>query len=194
MVVLDGGDSFANAGYVVMAAQRVTPLAINFMTRQARGWITLALTPSRCHKLGLVPMYSPRLLVPPTIEAREGISTGISVRDQAHSINVAIDPAKGRADIVIGGHVRPVMTVPGGVAQRPGIAEASVELARLAGLIPAGVLCAILNDDGSVARAGDLNAYCDRHGLRRLSIADIANYLVSRRPARTEEVTTCSIR
>src|SRR3712207_7600739 len=157
MVVVVDDEDGENEGDLVMAAQFVTPDAINFMTRQAGGWICLALTPERCDELGLelmaakneTPHQTPFTV---TIEAREGVTTGISVHDQAHTMQVAIDPTKGGEDIVKPGHVRPLKSKSGGVLERTGHTEASVDLARLAGLNPAGVICEIQNEDGTMAR------------------------------------------
>ena len=111
-----------------------------------------------------------------TIEAREGVTTGISAADRAHTIRVAVDPEKGPEDIVKGGHVNPLKARPGGVLERTGHTEASIDLARLAGCAPAGVICEIMNEDGSMARVGDLQAYCFKHGLRMITIADLIAY------------------
>src|SRR5438128_2739606 len=181
MVVVVDDEDRENEGDLVMAAQFVTPDAINFMTRQAGGWICLALTPDRCDELGLelmsakneTPHQTPFTV---TIEAREGVTTGISVHDQAHTMQTAIDPTKGRDDIVVGGHVHPLKARAGGVLERTGHTEASVDLARLAGLIPAGVICEVQNEDGSMARAEDLAAYCFKHGLKMITIADLIAY------------------
>ena len=181
MVVVVDDEDRENEGDLVMAAQFVTPDAINFMTRQAGGWICLALTPDRCDELGLelmsakneTPHQTPFTV---TIEAREGVTTGISVHDQAHTMQTAIDPTKGRDDIVVGGHVHPLKARAGGVLERTGHTEASVDLARLAGLIPAGVICEVQNEDGSMARAEDLAAYCHKHGLKMVTIADLIAY------------------
>src|SRR5204863_2136207 len=142
MVVVVDDEDRENEGDLVMAAQFVTPDAINFMTRQAGGWICLALTPDRCDELGLDLMaaknespYQTPFTV--TIEAREGVSTGISVHDQAHTMQVAIDPTRGKSEIVTPGHVHPLKAKTGGVLERAGHTEASVDLARLAGLNPA---------------------------------------------------------
>ncbi len=180
VVVVDDEDR-ENEGDLVMAGQFVTPDAINFLTRQAGGWICLALTPERCDELGLKLMTAKNETLHQTpftvtIEAREGVTTGISVQDQAHTMQVAIDPTKGPADIVVGGHVHPLKAKRGGVLERAGHTEAAVELARLAGLNPAGVICEIQNDDGSMARGDDLVAYCRRHGLRMITIADLIAY------------------
>ena len=181
MVVVVDDEDRENEGDLVMAAQFITPDAINFMTRQAGGWICLALTPDRCDELGLelmtakneTPHQTPFTV---TIEAREGVTTGISVHDQAHTMQTAIDPLKGKDDIVVGGHVHPLKAKAGGVLERTGHTEASVDLARLAGLIPAGVICEIQNEDGSMARADDLAAYCAKHKLKMVTIADLIAY------------------
>ena len=181
MVVVIDDEDRENEGDLVMAAQFVTPDAINFMTRQAGGWICLALTPERCDELGLELMtlknesaHETPFTV--TIEAREGVTTGISVHDQAHTMQVAIDPTKGPDAIVKPGHVRPLKSKPGGVLERTGHTEASVDLARLAGLNPAGVICEIQNEDGSMARGDDLAAYCWKHGFKLITIADLIAY------------------
>jgi 3,4-dihydroxy 2-butanone 4-phosphate synthase / GTP cyclohydrolase II len=151
------------------------------MTRQAGGWICLALTPERCDALGLELMAAKNESAHETpftvtIEAREGVTTGISVHDQAHTMQVAVDPTKGAEDIVKPGHVRPLKAKAGGVLERTGHTEASIDLARLAGLNPAGVICEIQNEDGSMARVDDLAAYCHKHGLKMVTIADLIAY------------------
>jgi 3,4-dihydroxy 2-butanone 4-phosphate synthase/GTP cyclohydrolase II len=181
MVVVVDDEDRENEGDLVMAAQFVTPDAINFMTRQAGGWICLALTPDRCDELGieLMTLKNESAHQTPftvTIEAREGVTTGISVQDQAHTMQVAIDPTKGPRDIVQPGHVHPLKAKEGGVLERTGHTEASVDLARLAGLIPAGVICEIQNEDGTMARGDDLAAYCWKHGLKMVTIADLIAY------------------
>src|SRR5437588_6064847 len=181
MVVVVDDEDRENEGDLVMAAQFVTPDAINFMTRQAGGWICLALTPERCDELDLELMAAKnesahQTPFTVTIEAREGVTTGISVHDQAHTMQVAIDPTKGPQDIVKPGHVRPLKAKAGGVLERTGHTEASVDLARLAGVIPAGVICEIQNEDGSMARGDDLAAYCSKHRLKLITIADPIAY------------------
>jgi 3,4-dihydroxy 2-butanone 4-phosphate synthase/GTP cyclohydrolase II len=181
MVVVIDDEDRENEGDLVMAAQFITPDAINFMTRQAGGWICLALTPERCDELGLELMTlknesAHQTPFTVTIEAREGVTTGISVHDQAHTMQVAVDPTKGPDDIVKPGHVRPLKAKPGGVLERTGHTEASVDLARLAGLIPAGVICEIQNEDGSMARGEDLAVYCFKHGLKMITIAELIAY------------------
>src|SRR3954467_12870597 len=181
MVVVVDDEDRENEGDLVMAAQFVTPDAINFMTRQAGGGICLALTPERCDELDLELMAAKNESAHETpftvtIEAREGVTTGISVHDQAHTMQVAIDPTKGPADIVKPGHVHPLKAKAGGVLERTGHTEASIDLARLAGLNPSGVICEIQNEDGSMARAEDLAAYCFKHGLKIITIADLIAY------------------
>ncbi len=181
MVVVVDDEDRENEGDLVMAAEHVTPDAINFMAMHARGWICLALTPERCDELDLelmtakndTPFETPFTV---TIEAREGVTTGISAADRAHTIKTAVDPANGPDSIVKGGHVNPLKAKPGGVLERTGHTEASVDLARLAGCVPAGVICEVMNEDGSMARVGDLQAYCFKHGLRMVTIADLIAY------------------
>jgi 3,4-dihydroxy 2-butanone 4-phosphate synthase/GTP cyclohydrolase II len=181
MIVVVDDEDRENEGDLVMAAEHVTPDAINFMAKHARGWICLALTPERCTELDLELMtaknetpYETPFTV--TIEAREGVTTGISAADRARTIQVASDPANGPEAIVKGGHVNPLKAKPGGVLERTGHTEASVDLARLAGCTPAGVICEIMNDDGSMARVDDLKSYCELHGLKMLTIADLIAY------------------
>jgi 3,4-dihydroxy 2-butanone 4-phosphate synthase/GTP cyclohydrolase II len=181
MVVVVDDEDRENEGDLVMAAEFVTADDINFMATHARGWICLALTPDRCDELGLelmtakneTPHETPFTV---TIEAREGVTTGISAADRAHTIRTAVDPEKGENDIVKGGHVNPLKAKPGGVLERTGHTEASVDLARLAGVTPAGVICEVMNEDGSMARVGDLAAYCHKHRLRMITIADLIAY------------------
>ncbi|MTD43490.1 bifunctional 3,4-dihydroxy-2-butanone-4-phosphate synthase/GTP cyclohydrolase II [Conexibacter sp. W3-3-2] len=181
MIVVVDDEDRENEGDLVMAAEFVTPEAINFMTRQAGGWICVALTPDRCDELGLELMslknesaYETPFTV--TIEAREGVTTGISAADQATTIRTAVDPAKGKADIVVPGHVHPLKARDGGVLERTGHTEASVDLARLAGCQPAGLICEIQNEDGTMARLPDLVPYCAKHGLKLITIADLIAY------------------
>ena len=178
MVVVCDDEDRENEGDVVMAAQFVTPESVNFMTKEARGFICLALTPERCEELGLDLMTAKnesRMQTPftVTIEAREGVTTGVSAHDRAHTIQVAVDPLSRPVDLVQPGHVNPLKAKPGGVLERTGHTEASVDLARLAGLIPAGVICEVMNDDGSMARVPDLVAYCAEHGLKMITIKDL---------------------
>jgi 3,4-dihydroxy 2-butanone 4-phosphate synthase / GTP cyclohydrolase II len=181
MVVVCDDEDRENEGDLVMAAQFVTPDAINFMAKEARGWICLALTPDRCEALGLELMTAKNessLQTPftVTVEARHGVTTGVSAHDRAHTMQLAIDPATRPEDLVQPGHVSPLKAKAGGVLERTGHTEASVDLARLAGLIPAGVICEIMNDDGSMARVADLADYCARHRLKMVTIADLIAY------------------
>jgi 3,4-dihydroxy 2-butanone 4-phosphate synthase/GTP cyclohydrolase II len=181
MVVVVDDEDRENEGDLVMAAQFVTPDAVNFMTRQAGGWICLALTAERCDELGLDLMAAKnesahQTPFTVTIEAREGVTTGISVHDQAHTMQVAVDTTKDASDIVTPGHVHPLKARAGGVLERTGHTEAAIDLSRLAGLNPSGVICEIQNEDGSMARADDLAAYCFKHGLKMITIADLIAY------------------
>ena len=180
VVVVDAPDR-ENEGDLVVAAQFATPEAINFMARHGRGLICLCLTPERCQELGLRPAttrnesrYGTAFM--DSIEAREGISTGISAHDRSHTIQVAIDPSRGPSDLVHPGHVFPLEARAGGVLQRAGQTEAAVDLAMLAGLIPAGVVCEVMNDDGTMARVPDLVGYCREHGLRMITVAELIEY------------------
>ena len=180
-VVVTDDEDRENEGDLVMAAEHVTPDAVNFMATHARGWICLALTPDRCEELGLElqsakndSAFETPFTV--TIEAADGVTTGISAADRALTIRTAADPAKGPSGIVTPGHVSPLKAKPGGVLERTGHTEASVDLARLAGCDPAGVICEIMNEDGSMARVGDLRAYCFKHGLKMITIADLIAY------------------
>ncbi|HEY7197662.1 MAG TPA: bifunctional 3,4-dihydroxy-2-butanone-4-phosphate synthase/GTP cyclohydrolase II [Gaiellaceae bacterium] len=180
VVVVDAPDR-ENEGDLTIAAEHVTPEAVNFMATHARGLICLCLTEERCDELGLRQMthnnetpYETAFTI--SIEAREGVTTGISAADRAHTIQVAADPAKGAEDLVQPGHVFPLRARQGGVLVRTGQTEASVDLARLAGLTPSGVVCEIANDDGSMARVPDLIPYCRRHGLKMITVADLVEY------------------
>ena len=180
VVVVDAPDR-ENEGDLVVAAQHVTHEAINFMATHARGLICLCLTETRCDELGLRPMtynnetpFETAFTI--SIEAREGVTTGISAADRARTIQVAIDQDKGPGDLVQPGHVFPLRARNGGVLVRTGQTEASVDLARLAGLTPAGVVCEIANKDGSMARVPDLIPYCERHGLKMITVADLVEY------------------
>jgi 3,4-dihydroxy 2-butanone 4-phosphate synthase / GTP cyclohydrolase II len=181
MVVVCDDPARENEGDLTMAAQFVTPDAINFMAKEGRGLICLALSPARCDELGLDLMaaknesaFSTAFTV--SIEARSGVSTGISAADRARTIQVAIDPETSPRELVQPGHVFPLKAKAGGVLERVGQTEAAVDLARLAGLNPAGVICEIMNDDGTMARVRDLRPYCDRHGLKMITVADLVAY------------------
>ena len=179
-ILVDAEDR-ENEGDVIIPAQFATPTQINFMAMHARGLVCLAMTQERARALRLSPMGSEggsghRSAFTVSIEAREGISTGISAYDRAHTIAVAVDPTKDHRDIVSPGHVFPLVAQEGGVLVRAGHTEAAVDIARLAGLNPAGVICEVMNDDGSMARLPDLVAFARRHGLKIGTIADLIAY------------------
>ncbi|HWT93894.1 MAG TPA: bifunctional 3,4-dihydroxy-2-butanone-4-phosphate synthase/GTP cyclohydrolase II [Solirubrobacteraceae bacterium] len=181
MVVVCDDEDRENEGDLTMAAQFATPEAINFMAKEGRGLICLSLTPDRCEELGLELMAAKNessFETPFTvsIEAREGVTTGISAADRSHTIQVAIDPSSAPRDLVQPGHIFPLKSKPGGVLERTGQTEAAVDLARLAGLIPAGVICEVMNDDGTMARIDDLVPYCEKHGLKIVTVADLIAY------------------
>lgn len=181
MVVLVDAEDRENEGDLVIAAQMATPDAINFMAKYGRGLICLALTPTRAETLGLEMMVRNngsrnRTAFTQSIEAREGISTGISAHDRARTISTAIDPTKGADDIVSPGHVFPLIARDGGVLIRAGHTEASVDFAKLAGLAPSAVICEIMNDDGTMARMPDLVEFARRHELKIGTIEDLIAY------------------
>ena len=181
MFVLVDDEQRENEGDLVIPAQMATPNAINFMAKHGRGLICLALTRERVERLGLNLMEqrnTSRLETAFTvsIEAKEGVTTGISAPDRARTVAVAIDPAKGADDIQTPGHVFPLVARDGGVLVRTGHTEAAVDIARLAGLNPSGVICEIMNEDGSMARRDDLIAVAQRHGLKIGTIADLIAY------------------
>jgi 3,4-dihydroxy 2-butanone 4-phosphate synthase/GTP cyclohydrolase II len=180
VVVVDAADR-ENEGDLTIAAQFATPEAITFMATHGRGLICLCLTEERCDELQLRPMtdrnetpFGTAFTI--SIEAREGISTGISAQDRSRTIQVAIDPSKGPRDLVQPGHVFPLRARDGGVLRRGGQTEAAVDLARLAGLNPAGVVCEVMNDDGTMARVDDLIPYCEKHGIKLVTVADLIEY------------------
>ncbi len=181
MVVLVDAEDRENEGDLVIAAQMATPDAVNFMARFGRGLICLALTPARAEALSLEMMVRNnasrnRTAFTQSIEAREGISTGISAHDRARTISTAIDPTKGAGDIVSPGHVFPLIARDGGVLIRAGHTEASVDLAKLAGLAPSAVICEIMNDDGTMARMPDLVTFAKQHALKIGTIEDLIAY------------------
>src|SRR6201992_2903072 len=170
-----------NEGGLTMAAQFVTPEAINFMRKEGGGLICLGLTPERCEELGLDLMAAKNESAFETaftvsIEARSGVSTGISAADRARTIQVAIDPKSSPRELVQPGHVFPLKARAGGVLERVGQTEAGVDLATLAGLNPSSVICEIMNEDGTMARVPDLVGYCERHGLKMITVADLVAY------------------
>ncbi len=181
MIILVDDEDRENEGDLIIPAEKATPDAINFMAKYARGLICLALTESRCAELGLELMTRKNQSRHETaftvsIEAREGVTTGISAADRAQTIKVAIDPDKGRHDIGSPGHVFPLMAREGGVLRRTGHTEAAVDIARLAGMNPSGVICEIMNDDGTMARLPDLVTFAQLHGLKVARIADLIAY------------------
>jgi 3,4-dihydroxy 2-butanone 4-phosphate synthase / GTP cyclohydrolase II len=181
MFILVDDEDRENEGDLVIPAQFATPDAINFMARHARGLICLALTRQRCEQLAL-PLMSAQngtrhqTAFTVSIEAREGVTTGISAHDRAHTVAVAINPETTRDDISTPGHVFPLMARDGGTLVRAGHTEASVDIARKAGLYPAAVICEIMNDDGTMARLPELVAFSQRHNLKLGSIADLIGY------------------
>ena len=181
MFILVDAEDRENEGDLVIPAQMCTPEAVNFMAKYGRGLICLTLTNDRAKQLNLQLMSSTnqsrhQTAFTVSIEAREGISTGISAHDRAHTVSVAIDPTKGATDIVSPGHVFPLVARDGGVLVRAGHTESAVDIARLAGLYPAGVICEIMNDDGTMARLPDLVQFAQLHGLKIATIADLIAY------------------
>ncbi|HXX66517.1 MAG TPA: 3,4-dihydroxy-2-butanone-4-phosphate synthase [Polyangiaceae bacterium] len=198
MIILVDDEDRENEGDLTMAAQFVTPDAINFMATHGRGLICLALSQAQVERLELPMMQSPGRLGPPlgtaftvSIESRHGVTTGISAADRAHTIRVAANPNARPADIVTPGHVFPLKARKGGVLVRTGQTEGSVDLATLADLTPAGVICEIMRDDGTMARLPDLENFAQKHGLRILAIADLIRYrmLTERLVRRAAEAT-----
>jgi len=181
MVVVCDDEDRENEGDLTMAAEFASRETINFMATYGRGLICLCLTVERCAELQLEPMVRDNqtrfgTAFTASIEAREGVSTGISAADRARTIQVAIDPRSHPSDLVQLGHVFPLAARPGGVLERTGQTEAGVDLARLAGLTPAAVICEIMNDDGTMARVPDLVPYCRRHGIKIITVADLIKY------------------
>src|SRR4051794_6733959 len=181
MVVVCDAEDRENEGDLTLAAQFATPDAINFMAKEGRGLICLALSPERCDELGLDLMAAKNearfeTAFTKSIEAREGVSTGISASDRAHTVQVAIDPETRPHDLVQPGHIFPLKAKAGGVLERTGQTEAAVDLARLAGLNPSGVICEVMNDDGTMARVPDLERYCAKHDLKMVTVADLISY------------------
>lgn len=180
-IVLVDDEDRENEGDLTMAAEKISPEAINFMAKNGRGLVCLALTEERCDELGL-PLMSPvntsnyGTAFTESTDARRGTTTGISASDRAMTILTAIDPATKPSDLARPGHVFPLRARQGGVLVRAGQTEASVDLARLAGLTPAGVICEIMNDDGSMARVPQLVEFCRLHGLKLLTVAEVIRY------------------
>jgi 3,4-dihydroxy 2-butanone 4-phosphate synthase / GTP cyclohydrolase II len=181
MFILVDHEDRENEGDLVIPAQMCTPQAINFMATHGRGLICLALPANRIEALGL-PLMSPKnssrheTAFTLSIEAREGVTTGISAADRARTVSVAIDPTKTSADIATPGHIFPLRARDGGVLVRAGHTEAAVDISRLAGLNPSGVICEIMNDDGTMARLPDLISFAQRHGLKIGTISDLIAY------------------
>ena len=181
MVVVCDDEDRENEGDLTVAADFATPDAINFMAREGRGLICLALTPERCDELALPLMAAKNESMFETaftvsVDARDGITTGISAADRARTIRVAIDSDSRPSDLVQPGHIFPLKAKPGGVLERTGQTEAAVDLARLAGLTPAGVICEVMNEDGTMARVPDLVDYCHRYQLKMITVADLIAY------------------
>ena len=185
MVILIDDEDRENEGDLVLAAEKVTPDAINFMARHARGLICATLTPERADALNLGPMahentasFGTAFTV--SVDAVAGVTTGISAADRATTVRAIIDPATKPGDLARPGHVFPIRAQPGGVLKRAGQTEGSVDLARLAGLMPAGVICEIMNDDGTMARVPELKAFARRHALKIVTIKDLIEYRMKR--------------
>jgi 3,4-dihydroxy 2-butanone 4-phosphate synthase / GTP cyclohydrolase II len=199
MIILVDDEDRENEGDLTLAADKATPEAVNFMAKYGRGLICLTLTEDQVERLELPMMQLPKWRGGPplgtaftmSIEARHGVTTGISAADRAHTIRVAMNPSARPEDIVTPGHVFPLKAQNGGVLVRTGQTEGSVDLARLAGCLPAGVICEIMNDDGTMARMPDLEVFARTHGLEILTIADLIRYrlqtehLVTRTDERT---------
>jgi 3,4-dihydroxy 2-butanone 4-phosphate synthase/GTP cyclohydrolase II len=181
MVVTCGRDGVG--AQLVIAAEHAGAAEVNFMAREARGLVCLVLPPERCEALGLelirdggTPADAAKRFTV-SIEAREGVTTGISAADRARTIAVAIDPDSGPDDVVVPGHVFPLASAPGGLAERQGAAEAAIDLVRAAGMRPAAVVCDIVNDEGAAMLRPELDAYCERHGLRLISMTRLLDHL-----------------
>jgi 3,4-dihydroxy 2-butanone 4-phosphate synthase/GTP cyclohydrolase II len=183
MVILVDDEDRENEGDLTLAADAITPEAINFMATHGRGLICLSLTEERVRQLQL-PMMATNNQSPyhtaftVSIEAREGVTTGISAADRAQTVKVAIDPTKGPQDLVVPGHIFPLRARDGGVLVRTGQTEGSVDLARLAGLTPAGVICEIMREDGTMARLPDLITFGERHRIRVVTVADLIRWRI----------------
>jgi len=188
IVVIDDEDR-ENEGDLTMAAEKITPEAVNFMARFGRGLICLAMTPERIEYLGLRPMTGHNTArfgtaFTESIDAlSRGVTTGISAYDRAETILCAIDPKTHPAELGRPGHVFPLCARSGGVLVRPGQTEAAVDLARLAGLTPAGVICEIMNDNGTMARVPDLVRFCEQHLMKMITVADLIRYRAEHDPS-----------
>lgn len=194
MIVIVDDEDRENEGDLMVAAEKATPELINFMARFGRGLICLTLTESRTRELDLTMMVDDNQSAFETpftisIDARSGVSTGISAADRAHTIKVAIDPNSSKNDLVKPGHIFPLRAKNGGVLVRMGQTEASVDMARIAGLQPYGVICEIMNDDGTMARVSHLKGFIKEHGLKMITTKDLAEYRF-KQEALVEEVTS----
>ena len=185
MIIIVDDEDRENEGDLVCAAEKTTPEIINFMARHARGLICLPLTEERCDELHLTTQVADNTSYLGTaftvsIDARKGISTGISAADRATTIQVAVDPETRPQDLARPGHVFPLRAKKGGVLVRPGQTEASVDIARMAGLYPAGVICEIMNDDGTMARLPQLELFSKQHELKMITVADLVRYRMNK--------------
>ena len=183
MIIIVDDEDRENEGDLVCAAEKVTPEIINFMARHARGLICLPLTEERCDELHLTTQVADNTSYLGTaftvsIDARRGISTGISAADRATTILVAVDPQSRPQDLARPGHIFPLRAKSGGVLMRPGQTEASVDVARIAGLYPAGVICEIMNEDGTMSRLPELEKFAAQHGLKMISVAELVRYRI----------------
>jgi len=181
MIVIVDDEDRENEGDLMLAAEKVTPEAINFMAKHGRGLICLTLTEERLDHLRIGPMSTENTSNYGTafceaIDARYGVTTGISAYDRARTVLVAIDPASRPADLARPGHVFPLRARKGGVLVRAGQTEASVDLTRMAALVPAGIICEIMREDGTMARVPDLIEFCNQHGMKMLTVAEVIRY------------------
>jgi len=187
MIIIVDDEDRENEGDLVCAAEKVTPEIINFMAVHGRGLICMPMTEERCNELQLFPQTTENTsqlgtAFTTSIEARVGVTTGISAADRAHTILTAVDPASTPADLARPGHVFPLRAKKGGVLVRVGQTEASVDIARIAGLQPAAVICEIMNDDGTMARMPDLEHFAEKHNLKIISVADLVRYRIHKEP------------
>src|SRR6478672_3594812 len=187
MIIIVDDEDRENEGDLVCAAEKVTPEIINFMAIHGRGLICMPLTEDRCDELQLPPQTQDNTSSMGTaftisIEAREGVTTGISAADRARTILTAVDPNTKPSDLARPGHVFPLRAKRGGVLVRVGQTEASVDMARIAGLAPAAVICEIMNDDGTMARLPELEIFAEKHGLKIISVADLVRYRIEKEP------------
>ena len=185
MIIIVDDEDRENEGDLVCAAEKATPEIINFMARYARGLICLPLTEDRCDELHLTTQVADNTSFLGTaftvsIDARKGVTTGISAADRATTIQVAVDPKTRPQDLARPGHVFPLRAKKGGVLVRPGQTEASVDIARIAGLYPAGVICEVMNEDGTMARLTELKKFASAHGLKMITVADLVRYRINK--------------